>query len=305
MSTIPKGLSTEQASRLRQSHGFNELPEEKNKGLIKIALEVVREPMFLLLISCASLYFFMGDKLEGMVMLSTVFLIIAITFYQNYRSEKALEALKKMASPRVNVLRDDQWLKLPGRELVPGDVVNVSEGDRLAADVSVLEAESLEMDESMLTGEAFTVKKGGKDLKLFAGTLVVKGRALAVVESTGVHSKMGAIATSLVEKKDTRTLLQKEMAVFVKNVAVIGILLCVLIVVVYYGVRGNLLQAILNGLAAAMAILPEEFPVVFTLFLAMGAWRLARINVLTRQPSVIEALGSASVLCSDKTGTST
>ena len=305
MSTVPKGLSYDQASRLRLKYGFNELPEEKNKGLIKIALEVVREPMFLLLISCASLYLFMGDKLEGMVMLSTVFLIIAISFYQNYRSEKALEALKKMASPRVNVLRDNQWLKLPGRELVPGDVINVSEGDRLAADVMVLEAESLEMDESMLTGEAFAVKKGGSDLVLFAGTLVVKGRALAVVEKIGVHSKMGTIATSLIEKKDTRTLLQKEMAVFVRNVAVIGILLCVLIVVVYYSVRGNLLQAMLNGLAAAMAILPEEFPVVFTLFLAMGAWRLARINVLTRQPSVIEALGSASVFCSDKTGTIT
>lgn len=300
-----KGLSDAEVDRLNREFGYNELPEQKNKSLLKVALEVVQEPMFALLIACALLYMIMGDQLEGLVMVSTIFLLIAIAFYQHYRSEKALDALKKMASPRVWALRNGDWIKIPGRELVPGDLIRVAEGDRLAADVGILQAEALEMDESMLTGEAFSIKKTGEDIKLYSGTLVVKGRGLAVVEKTGIRSQMGTIALGLTVKQDARTLLQKEMAAFVRMIATIGIFLCLLIIGLYYIVRDNLLQAVLNGLAAAMAILPEEFPVVFTLFLAMGAWRLAQLNVLTRQPSVIEALGSASVLCSDKTGTIT
>ncbi len=301
-----QGLSSQQVKLLQAEHGFNELPVEKRKSLLRVAIEVVKEPMFMLLIGCAALYTVMGDISEGLIMLSTVLLMVGISLFQNYRSEKAMDALRKLSSPRVHVLRDGRWQVIAGRELVPGDIVKISEGDRMAADLRILDATSLEVDESMLTGEAFAVKKEKEvDAALYSGTLLVKGRAIAQVSFTGISARIGSIALALLHPKEQKTLLQIEMANFVRRIGVVAVLLCLLIVGVYYWVRGDFLASILNGLAAAMAILPEEFPVVFTIFLALGAWRLSRVNVLTRQPSAIESLGSATVLCSDKTGTIT
>ncbi|HMS98198.1 MAG TPA: cation-translocating P-type ATPase [Saprospiraceae bacterium] len=306
MDVSHQGLNSDQVNALQAKHGFNELPQEKKKSLLGVAVEVVKEPMFILLIGCASLYTIMGDIKEGLIMLSTVFLMVGISLYQNYRSEKAMDALRKLSSPRVSVLRNDNWTILAGRELVPGDIVKISEGDRLAADLEILESNSLEVDESMLTGEAFAVKKDKEgDMVLYSGTLLVKGRAIAKVAFTGVAARIGSIALALQAPAESKTSLQKEMAQFVRQIGIIAVFLCLLIVGVFYWIRGDFLSALLNGLAAAMAILPEEFPVVFTIFLALGAWRLSRINVLTRQPSSIESLGAATVLCSDKTGTIT
>ncbi len=301
-----QGLSSQQVKLLQAEHGFNELPVEKRKSLLRVAIEVVKEPMFMLLIGCAALYTVMGDIREGLIMLSTVLLMVGISLFQNYRSEKAMDALRKLSSPRVHVLRDGRWQVIAGRELVPGDIVKISEGDRMAADLLILDATSLEVDESMLTGEAFAVKKEKEvDAALYSGTLLVKGRAIAQVSFTGISARIGSIALALLHPKEQKTLLQIEMAKFVRRIGVVAVFLCLLIVGVYYWVRGDFLASLLNGLAAAMAILPEEFPVVFTIFLALGAWRLSRINVLTRQPSAIESLGAATVLCSDKTGTIT
>lgn len=306
MNDAQQGLSSDQVKLLQAQHGFNELPREKKKPLLAVAKEVVTEPMFALLIGCASLYTVMGDIREGLIMLSTVFVMVGISLYQNYRSEKAMDALRELSSPRVTVFRDGSWQVVAGRELVPGDIVRLSEGDRLAADLEIIESTSLEVDESMLTGEAFPVKKHKEaDSVLYSGTLLVKGRVIARVVSTGINARIGSIALALQIATEQKTALQKEMAQFVRRIGIIAVFLCLLIVGVYYWVRGNLLAALLNGLAAAMAILPEEFPVVFTIFLALGAWRLSRINVLTRQPSAIESLGAATVLCSDKTGTIT
>ena len=159
MDVSHQGLNSDQVNALQAKHGFNELPQEKKKSLLGVAVEVVKEPMFILLIGCASLYTIMGDIKEGLIMLSTVFLMVGISLYQNYRSEKAMDALRKLSSPRVSVLRNDNWTILAGRELVPGDIVKISEGDRLAADLEILESNSLEVDESMLTGEEFEKKK--------------------------------------------------------------------------------------------------------------------------------------------------
>lgn len=300
-----KGLSEEEVNRRLTEFGYNDLPSSSSKNIWQIILDLIREPMLLLLISCGVLYFILGDQTEGSVLLSSIFIIIGITFFQHRKTEKALEALKKLSSPRVLVIREGIESRIPGRELVPGDIIIVNQGDRIAADSKILLNEQLILDESLLTGESFGVRKTGDDLRLFSGTMVTSGKGIAEVQHTGLHAQIGQIASSIKVLKSGETRLQTEMKSFIKILGLISILICVAVVVLFYISRGNLYQSILNGLAAAMAILPEEFPVVLTIFLALGAWRLSFKHVLTRKPAVIETLGSATVLCSDKTGTIT
>ncbi len=308
---MSKGLSSGEASERLKSHGFNELLSSRPKNIWKIALEVVREPMFLLLISCGLLYMILGDYREGIIMLCTIFIIIFITFYQYRKTEKALEALKNLSSPRALVIRDGKEVRIPGREVVPGDILVINEGDRIPADGELLETVSLTIDESLLTGESAAVIKlvsdgvGDPPVHVFSGTLVVQGSGLASVTATGNKTAFGKIGISLAAIKQEETQLQTEMKKLIRNLFLIGAVISIAIVLIFYFTRGNFLQSLLNGLTAAMAILPEEFPVVLTVFLALGAWRLSRRNVLTRKSSAIETLGSATVLCSDKTGTIT
>ena len=273
----------------------------------KIALEVIREPMFLLLVGCGSLYVVLGDYGEGLALLSAIFLIIGITFYQYRKTERALEALRNLSSPRVLVVRDGREVRIAGREVVPDDVMILQEGDRIAADAILIESINLSIDESLLTGESVPVLKGLEPEKneIFSGTLVVQGKGLAVVQKTGIHTQFGKIGVSLKSIEQEQTKLQQEMKVLVRNLGFAGTGVIVLVITAFYMTRGNFLESVLSGLAAAMALLPEEFPVVLTVFLALGAWRLSRKNVLTRKPSAIETLGAATVLCSDKTGTIT
>lgn len=306
-----EGLSTQQAQQRLREQGFNELPAAKPKSLWNIAWEVMREPMFLLLIGCSVLYILLGDYHEGLILLSTVSVIIGITFYQYQKTEKALEALKSLSAPRVLVVRDGIETRIPGREVVPGDLIVLNEGDRVGADGVVIESKNLTIDESILTGESVPVKKLVNDEKkdhnqVFSGTLVTQGKGLVRVSVTGVNTEFGKIGASLKSiRQDDETRLQKEMKVLIRTLFIVGIVLSLLVVTAFYLTQGNLIQSLLNGLAAAMAILPEEFPVILTVFLALGAWRLSKINVLTRKPSAIETLGSATVLCTDKTGTIT
>jgi len=305
------GLSSNDAKNRLKDSGYNELPTSKPKNILSIALEVVREPMFLLLITCGVLYMLLGDYREGTIMLATIFVIIFITFYQHRKTERALEALKKLSSPRVLVMRDGQEIRIAGREVVPGDIMILNQGDRIAADATVVDALHLTVDESMLTGESIPVTKGversgeQKQSVVFSGTLVVKGSGLAQVNTTGIHTEFGKIGTSLGKIEEEETRLQKEMKVLIRYLFLIGGVICVGIVALFYFTRGNFIESLLNGLAAAMAILPEDFPVVLTIFMALGAWHLSKKNVLTRKPSAIETLGAATVLCTDKTGTIT
>jgi len=303
------GLTTSEAKAKLGRYGYNELPSAKPKNILKIAGEVIREPMFLLLMSCAVLYMILGDYREGIIMLGTIFIIIFISFYQHRKTERALEALKNLSSPRALVIRDGEEIRIPGREVVPDDLLVLNEGDRIAADAIVLESVHLTIDESLLTGESVAVNKATTDdekqNKVFSGTMVVQGSGIARVIATGTKTEFGKIGLSLktIDQEDTR--LQKEMKVLIRNLFLIGSAISIAVVIIFYISRGNFLQSLLNGLAASMAILPEEFPVVLTVFLALGAWRLSKIKVLTRKPSAIETLGSATVLCSDKTGTIT
>lgn len=306
-----EGLSTAAVKKRLELYGYNELPAAKPKSIWHIALEVIKEPMFLLLISCGVLYLILGDYKEGSILLSSILVMIFITFYQYQKTETALDALKKLASPRALVIRHGIEIRVPGREVVPGDVIVFNEGDRVAADATVLEAANLTVDESMLTGESVAVSKSiQNDLAdtqglVFSGTLVVQGKGLGKVTTTGVNTQFGKIGSSLQSITQDETRLQAEMKVLIRSLFLIGAFLSVGVVAAFYFTRGNLLQSLLNGLSTAMAMLPEEFPVVLTVFLALGAWRLSKKKVLTRKPSAIETLGSATVLCSDKTGTIT
>lgn len=302
-----RGLSNSEASEKLKLHGFNELPSSKPKNIWRITVEVMKEPMFLLLISCGVLYMILGDYREGVIMLSTILLIIGITFYQYRKTERALDSLKNLSSPRALVIRDGTETRIPGREVVPEDVLILHEGDRVPADATVLEAMNLTVDESLLTGESVPVIKSAEanNKQVFSGTLVVQGAGIARVSTTGLHAELGKIATSLKSIEQDETRLQQEMKVLIRRLFLAGMVISVSIVLLFYFTRGNFIQSLLNGLAASMAILPEEFPVVLTVFLALGAWRLSKKSVLTRKSTAIETLGSATVLCSDKTGTIT
>ena len=314
------GLSSDDASRKLKEEGYNELPSAKKRGIFSIALSVIKEPIFLLLVASGSLYFILDDVVEGLVLLSFVFVIIGITVYQEQKTEKALDALKNLSSPRALVIRDGEQKRIPGREVVCGDILVLSEGDRVPADSLLLTCNNLMVDESLLTGESVPVRKvewngeehaykpGGDDVPyVYSGTLVIQGQAVAEVKSTGFKTEMGKIGTVLVLQSVQRdeTRLKKEIGNIVRNSAIIGLCLCIIVIVVYGFTRLDWIEGFLAGITLAMAILPEEFPVVLTIFLALGAWRMSKKNVLTRQVHAIENLGGATVLCVDKTGTLT
>ena len=313
-----KGLSQKEASEILQKEGYNELPSSKPKSVFKIAFGVVKEPMFLLLVACGTLYLMLGDLQEGLMLLSFVFVVMGIEFYQEKKTEKALDALKELASPRALVIRDGETIRISGREVVIGDIVVLQEGDRIPADAIVLRNNNLLADESLLTGESVPVQKrewkegdimfipGGDDLPLvYSGSMIVQGNGLVKVTATALNTEIGKIGKALESVKEEPTQLKKEMGILVRRLVLIGLLLCILVITIYTITRGDLLKGFLAGITLAMAMLPEEFPVVLTIFLALGAWRMSKKSVLTRKPAAIETLGSATVLCTDKTGTLT
>jgi Ca2+-transporting ATPase len=312
------GLSQKEASEILQKEGYNELPSSKPKSVFKIAFGVVKEPMFLLLVACGALYLILGDLQEGLMLLSFVFVVMGIEFYQEKKTEKALDALKDLASPRALVIRDGETIRIPGREVVTGDIVVLQEGDRVPADGIVLKSTNLLADESLLTGESVPVRKrewiegdntsipGGDDIPVvYSGSMIVQGNGIVKVTATGLNTEIGKIGKALDSVKEEPTQLKREMGTLVKRLTVIGILLCIMVIAIYTITRGDLLKGSLAGITLAMAMLPEEFPVVLTIFLALGAWRMSKKSVLTRKPAAIETLGSATVLCTDKTGTLT
>jgi P-type Ca2+ transporter type 2C len=288
---------------------YNELPTAKSKNIGQIALEVFKEPMFILLLVCSSIYLLLGDYTEGIMLSASILIIIFITFYQYQKTERAIESLRQLSSPKTMVIRNGETVKIPGREIVIGDIVLINEGDRIPADGILIHGTNLSVDESMLTGESIPVSKDTLayegSSQVFSGTLVVQGSGKLEVNAIGIHTEFGKIGKSLQQIVQDPTRLQKEMKVLIRNLFIIGGFLSVLVVIAFYLTRGDFIASLLSGLASAMAILPEEFPVVLTIFLAIGAWRLSQQNVLTRKPSAIETLGSATVLCSDKTGTIT
>lgn len=329
----PSGLSGAEAVARLARFGFNELPFSKPRSILRIIFEVMREPMLLLLLACGGTYLLLGDAQEAIILLIFVAVVIAITLYQERKTERALEALRDLSSPRALVIRDGQRQRIAGRDVVPGDTLVLSEGDRVPADAVLLAAVNLTTDESLLTGESVPVRKqaapappqsqppesqlqesppqemsrpGGEDLPfVFSGTLVVRGTGLARALSTGAATELGKIGKSLREVGQEPTLLQRDTRHMVRVLALFGLALCSLLVVFYGLTRGDWLRGFLAALTLAMAILPEELPVVLTVFLALGAWRISQKRVLARRVAAIEMLGAATALCVDKTGTLT
>ncbi len=313
-----QGLTSEEVKKRETLYGFNELPSSKKRGGLQIAVGIIKEPMFILLVVCGLLYLILGDVQEGIMLMSFVLVVMGIEYFQERKTEKALDALKDLASPRALVIRDGQTIRIAGREVVPGDIVIMQEGDRVPADCKVLSCVNLMADESLLTGESVPVRKrewyqedgkvipGGDELPyLYSGSMVVQGNGIAEVTSTGLNTEIGKIGKALESVEEEPTKLKKEMGVLVKRLAIIGLLLCVTVIVIYTLTRGDLVKGFLAGITLAMAMLPEEFPVVLTIFLALGGWRMSKMAVLTRRAAAIETLGSATVLCTDKTGTLT
>jgi Ca2+-transporting ATPase len=281
--------------------------------------EIVVEPMFLLLIACGALYMLLGDPQEALMLLGFVFVIIAITFFQQRRSERALDALVDLSSPQALVVRDGQSIRIDSHQVVCDDLVLLAEGDRVPADLRLISVSNLTIDESLLTGESMPVQKEmlpedgvdhGGDLnyrQFFAlsGTLVTQGTAAGRVVATGERSALGKIGQSLGGIESLRTPLQMEIRSVVKNVAIVGFGLAFILSLTHWYLLGDGLQGLLAGITLAMAVLPEELPVVLTLFLGLGAWRLSREKVLAKSIPAIELLGATTVLCVDKTGTLT
>jgi P-type Ca2+ transporter type 2C len=364
------GLTSRDVAARREAEGYNELPASKPRSLAGIALDIVREPMFLLLVASGSIYLAVGDLTEGLLLLAFVFVVMGITLHQQRKAERALEALRDLSSPRALVIRDGARSRIPGREVVRGDLVMLAEGDRVPADGVLLDVGGLSVDESLLTGESVPVRKragtglkscataqsattqsatthqvveqdfspvlagskaveqdfspvlpgtglkscatdqfvrpGGDDQPfVYSGTLVVSGQGVAEVRAIGLGTELGKIGRALQALEPESTAIQRETARLVRRLALLGAVLCAVVVVVYGLTRGSWLHGLLAGITLAMATLPEEFPVVLTIFLALGAWRLSRRHVLTRRVPAIETLGAATVLCVDKTGTLT
>ena len=312
------GLSTAEAEARLASEGFNELHASTRRRTVEIALGVAREPMFLLLILAAVIYLILGDIREALILAFWILVIMGITIFQERKTEHALEALRDLSSPRALVIRDGEQKRIAGRDVVRDDLLILTEGDRVPADAVLLSCNDLMVDESLLTGESVPVRKvvwdgiqpvcrpGGDDVPyIYAGTMLVQGRGVAKVVATGVHTEMGRIGKALQSVETDETFLQKKSGNLIRNFATVGLSVCALAVVLYGLTRGGWINGFLIGIALAMALLPEEIPVVLTIFLALGAWRMSQKRVLTRRMPAIEALGSATVLCTDKTGTLT
>ncbi len=314
-----KGLSEAEAAERLRNEGYNELPSEKQRSIFSIAFEIIREPMFLMLVACGILYLVLGDLEEALMLMGFVIIVMCITFFQERKTERALEALRDLSGPRALVIRDGKERRIAGREVARGDILVVWEGDRVPADAVILSCVNLSTDESLLPGESVPVRKtaaagdlekterpGGDDLPfIFSSTLVVQGQGIARVLATGTNTEIGKIGKALQMVEPEETLLQKGTTRMVRNLSIVGLSLCALVVIIYGLTRGDWLQGVLAGIALAMATLPEELPVVLTIFLALGAWRISQKRVLTRRMPAIETLGSATVLCVDKTGTLT
>ena len=312
------GLSdVEAAARLRRD-GANELPQSQRRTVLRIAGEVLREPMFALLVGAGAIYLIVGELADALTLLVFASLSILITVVQEARSERVLEALRDLTSPRALVIREGARKRVPGREVVRGDLLVIAEGDRVAADARLLSGHDLQADESLLTGESVPVRKsagrldeeparpGGDELPfVYSGTLIVRGHGVAEVYAIGAHSEIGKIGQALSAIETEPPVLRRQTERLVRIAAVAAFAVSALAVLLYGLTRGSWVEAFLAGIALSMSMLPEEFPLVLTVFMVMGAWRISQARVLTRRAAAIESLGSATVLCTDKTGTLT
>lgn len=312
-----RGLSAEEAERRLRAEGPNTLPSREGRGLLRIAWGAATQPMFLLLLASAGVYAVLGSFGDAALLMASVAVVGALSIHQEHRTQRVLQALKDLSSPRCTVVRDGHPVRVPSAQVVRGDRLVVEEGDRLAADAVLVDGGLVQVDESMLTGESEPVAKapwpdrqrpapaGHPGHRLHAGSLVVQGSGVAVVTHTGARTALGRIGGTLARLTGRPSRLQAELRQIVQRVAVLSVVTCIVTAALYAARDGSLANGLLVGLTLALSLIPEEFALVWTVMLALGASRLAGRNVLTRQPQAIESLGAVTVLCVDKTGTLT
>ncbi|SEL39473.1 Ca2+-transporting ATPase [Chitinophaga rupis] len=301
------GLAATDIPRLQQQYGKNIFRPAHNRTIVNVLADIFKEPMMLLLIACALLYFLLGNVTEGWMMLIAMLLVAAVSLYQDVKSARALDALSQYTAPLATVIRDGGEITIPAEELVPGDTLLLSEGAMVPADGTILSAHDLTVNESITTGESLPVLKDAHTgtNQLYQGTTINSGKCTAIITATGNHTRLGRLGIQIVSAPLQRTRLQAQVQKAVQRLALFGAAAFVMIFVVSFIKSHDLAGSLLTGLTLAMAAIPEEIPVAFSSFMALGAYYLSRQGIISRQPQIIEHLGAVSVLCLDKTGTIT
>ncbi|GAB4496726.1 MAG: HAD-IC family P-type ATPase [Saprospiraceae bacterium] len=302
-----QGLSPEEVTRSRAQHGSNQLYVRPKRHLLILLKEIAVEPMFIMLVLACGLYFAIGDQSDAWLMAGAIVFVILIEIVQEFRSEKALSALQQLSQPYAVVIREGKRQEVPVEEIVVGDLMAFSEGQRIPADGILLQHNDLSVDESILTGESLPVNKNtseGKNL-LYQGTVAASGLGMALVRAVGAQTELGKLGKSIESIGTEPTPLQRQIDRFVRQMLLAGLVAFLVVFAINYAYTSSILTALLFSLAFAMALVPEEIPVAFSTFMALGAYRLTRQKVLVKQPKTVESLGAATVICLDKTGTIT
>ena len=301
------GLNDEQVTASRAKFGTNKLDYKKENGFLDTVISIVQEPMMLLLLVAASIYFLSGNWGDGIFMAVAIIFQASISLFQDSRSKNALEKLKDFSQPNCKVIRNGIEVEIKSEDLVVGDFLMVEEGTSITADGIIIQSNDFSVNESILTGESLSVfkDKTKEDTFIYSGTTVASGLAIAEITSIGNETKLGKIGTSLESIQEEKTPLEIQIANFVKKMAIAGAVVFVIVWAINYSLSHNILSSLLQSLTLAMSILPEEIPVAFTTFMALGAWRLMKMGIVVKQMKTVETLGSATVICTDKTGTIT
>ncbi|GAB1445551.1 cation-translocating P-type ATPase [Flammeovirgaceae bacterium] len=302
-----KGLDGDQVNLSRENFGRNKLDYKKENTFVDVLLRIVKEPMTILLLVASTIYFISGETGNGIFMVVAILFIVSISLYQDSRSKNALEKLKELSQPHCKVIRNGILVEIKSEELVIGDFLLVEEGTSITADGIVVQSNDFSVNESILTGESLAVfkDKDKEDRFIYNGTIVASGLAIAEITAIGNETKLGKIGKSLESISEEKTPLEIQVSSFVKWMAIVGAIVFVLVWVINYWQLQHILNSLLQSLTLAMSILPEEIPVAFTTFMALGAWRLMKLGIVVKQTKTVETLGSATVICTDKTGTIT
>ncbi|HLT32399.1 MAG TPA: HAD-IC family P-type ATPase, partial [Aquaticitalea sp.] len=301
------GLNNEQVNLSREKFGRNKLDYKQESTFLDVLLRIVKEPMTILLLVASTIYFISGETGNGIFMVVAILFIASISLYQDSRSKNALEKLKDLSQPHCKVIRNGTLIEIKSEELVIGDFLLVEEGTSITADGTIVQSNDFSVNESILTGESLAVfkDKDKEDRFIYSGTIVASGLAIAEITAIGNETKLGKIGKSLESISEEKTPLEIQVSSFVKWMAIVGAIIFVLVWVINYWQSQHILNSLLQSLTLAMSILPEEIPVAFTTFMALGAWRLMKLGIVVKQTKTVETLGSATVICSDKTGTIT
>ena len=302
-----QGLNNDAVLVAREKFGLNKLGYKKGNSFFDTVKRIVQEPMMVLLLVAASIYFISGKTGDGIFLVAAIVFQTSISLYQYSRSKNALEKLKDLSQPNCKVIRNGKLVEIKSEDLVVGDSLMVEEGTSVTADGSIVHSNDFSVNESILTGESFAVFKdaGKEDTNIYSGTTVASGLAIATITAVGNETKLGKIGTSLESIEEEKTPLELQIANFVKKMAIAGVIVFIIVWTINYLHSHNLLSSLLQSLTLAMSILPEEIPVAFTTFMALGAWRLMKMGIVVKQMKTVETLGSATVICTDKTGTLT